>query len=196
MTFKLSGLLQNTKWSYLMSWTAKAKVALASVIFRRRLLNRWAYKQLPKKRLAAGVLLFDQSDRLLLVKPSYRPYWLVPGGMVEKNEPPWTAARREVLEEIGLALGHLRFIAVDWRPTDDEYDESLHFLFDGGVLSADQQASILCDGIEIVDHKFAGREEAERLLDPFLTRRIMPCWRDDVAWPLLLNLGQPEPDAG
>ncbi|MGI9451938.1 MAG: NUDIX domain-containing protein, partial [Geminicoccaceae bacterium] len=90
------------------SWTARIKMALASVILRHRVLKRWAYKQLPKKRLASAVLLFDHAGRLLLVKPSYRDEWLIPGGLVEKNESPWTAARRETLEEIGVALDQLR----------------------------------------------------------------------------------------
>ncbi len=177
-----------------MSWTTRTKVALASIILRHRVLKRWAHKQLPKKRLAAGVLLFDHFDRLLLVKPSYRPDWLVPGGVVEKDESPWTAAKRETLEEVGLTLSQLRFLAMDWRSTDDDYDDSLHFLFDGGRLSQDQQASIACDGIEIVDYKFAGKEEAKSLLDPYLGRRIMPCWRDDLDRPLVLNRGEPDLD--
>jgi 8-oxo-dGTP pyrophosphatase MutT (NUDIX family) len=162
---------------------------------RHRVLKRWAYKQLPKKRLASAVLLFDHAGRLLLVKPSYRDEWLIPGGLVEKNESPWTAAKRETLEEIGVALDQLRFLAMDWRSTDNDYDDSLHFIFDGGTLSAEQQAAIRCDGIEIVDHKFADREEAEALLDPFLGRRVMPCWRDDLNWPQLLNRGEPDPDS-
>ncbi|MGI9494394.1 MAG: NUDIX domain-containing protein [Geminicoccaceae bacterium] len=172
----------------------RTKVALASVILRHRMLARWAHRQLPKKQLASGVLLFDQAGSLLLVKPSYRDDWLIPGGLVEKNESPWTAAKRETLEEIGLTLDHLRFLGVDWRSTDDEYDDSLHFLFHGGTLSADQQASIRCDGIEIVDFKFADREEAQALLDPFIGRRIIPCWRRDLDRPLVLNRGEPDPD--
>lgn len=177
-----------------MNWTIRIKMALASIIFRHRVLNRWAHKQLPKKRMAAGVMLFDDAGRLLLVKPSYRNDWLVPGGVVERNEPPWLAARRETFEEIGVELGELRLNAVDWRSTDDHYDDSLHFLFDGGTLSADQRASIACDGIEIVEHRFAAREEARALLDPHLMRRVMPCWRDGLDRPLMMNRGDPDPD--
>ncbi len=177
-----------------MSWTTRIKVVLASVIFRHRVLNRWAHKQLPKKRMAAGVLLFDERDRLLLVKPSYRDYWLVPGGIVENNEPPWQAARRETLEEVGLELDQLRLVAMDWRSTDDRYDDSLHFLFDGGTLSADQQASIVCDGVEIIDHRFVSRDEAQKLLNSHLMRRVVPCWQNDLDRPLIMNRGELDPD--
>ncbi|MGI9500694.1 MAG: NUDIX domain-containing protein [Geminicoccaceae bacterium] len=177
-----------------MSFSARAKVFLASLIFRQKVLNRWAHKGLPTKRLAAGVLLFDGEGRLLVLKTTYRKGWLVPGGIVERNESPWEGARREVREEIGLELDPLRFAAMDWRSSDDEYDDSLHFIFDGGVLSSDQQAAIRPDGFEIADYRFADRDEAKELLDPHLCRRIMIYLdRDaDETRPLVLNRGAPD----
>jgi 8-oxo-dGTP pyrophosphatase MutT (NUDIX family) len=178
-----------------MSWPARAKMALASVIFRHRVLNRWAHKQLPTKRLAAAVLLSDGAGRLLLVKPSYRQNWLVPGGIVERNEPPWLGVRREVQEEIGIEIGRLRLVAMDWRSSDDEYDDSLHFLFDGGDLSAEQQANIRCDGVEIEQHRFATKTEAEQMMDPHLLRRCLPCWGGEGDRPLIMNRGEDDPGA-
>lgn len=175
-----------------MNWTTKIKTILASIILRHRVLNRFAHKYLPKKRMAAGVLLFDDAGRLLLVKPSYRPDWLIPGGVVERNEPPWLAARRETGEEIGLTVDRLRFIGMDWRSSDGDYDDSLHFLFDGGTLSDAQQASIRCDGVEIVAHQFATRDQAETLLEPHLMRRILSCWQDGLERPLIMNRGVPD----
>nr|BFE76200.1 hypothetical protein GCM10020092_095010 [Actinoplanes digitatis] len=46
---------------------------------------------LPRKRMAAGVLLSDGRDRVLLVEPTYKPYWEIPGGTVEAER---VAARR------------------------------------------------------------------------------------------------------
>lgn len=40
--------------------------------------------------------------RILLVKPSYRNGWSVPGGLVGRRESPRDAARRELREEVGL----------------------------------------------------------------------------------------------
>lgn len=174
-----------------MSFLARAKVVLASLIFRQRVLNRWAHKRLPTKRLAACVLLFDEDGRLLVLETTYRKGWLVPGGIVERNEAPWEGARRETREEIGLELDRLEFSAMDWRSTDDEYDDSLHFVFDGGVLSADQKAKIRPDGVEIASYRFADRVEAEQLLEPHLCKRIMACWdrQADTTRPLVLNRG-------
>lgn len=177
-----------------MSWTTQTKMALASIIFRHRVLNRWAHKQLPKKRSAACILLFDDDGRLLIVKPSYRHHWLVPGGIVENNESPWTAARREAHEETGLVIEQLRLVVIDWKSSDDQYDDSLHYVFDGGRLEKRQQSSIRCDGVEIVEHRFAPKEEALDLLDPDLARRIMQCWDHHLDRPLMMNRGEPDND--
>jgi ADP-ribose pyrophosphatase YjhB (NUDIX family) len=48
--------------------------------------------------MAAGVLLFDADGRVLLVEPTYKPYWELPGGVVEADESPHTAACRELKE--------------------------------------------------------------------------------------------------
>ncbi|WP_181787672.1 NUDIX domain-containing protein, partial [Streptomyces phytophilus] len=54
--------------------------------------------------LAAGVLLFDEDDRVLLVDPTYKPGWEFPGGVVEAGEAPARGGIREVAEELGLTL--------------------------------------------------------------------------------------------
>src|SRR4029434_2198406 len=70
-----------------------------------------------RKRVAADVLVRDASQRILLVDPSYKPDWDLPGGMAEANEPPLDAARREGREELGLTLTIGRLLGVDWvRP--------------------------------------------------------------------------------
>lgn len=171
---------------------ARAKVFLASLVLRQRLLNRWAHSRLPKKRLAACVMLFDDENRLLILKPTYLQAWLLPGGTVERNESPWEGARREAKEEVGLELGPLAFAGMDWRSSDDQYDDSLHFVFYGGVLSPEQQAAIKPDGVEIADFRFAERAEAEDLVEPHLRRRVLPCWDQHSAStrPLIMNRGQ------
>ncbi|WP_405778860.1 NUDIX domain-containing protein [Streptomyces sp. NBC_01378] len=40
-----------------------------------------------RKRVAADVLLRDADGQVLLVNPTYKPGWDLPGGMVEANEP-------------------------------------------------------------------------------------------------------------
>ena len=52
--------------------------------------------------LGARVLAQDSEGRVMLVKPSYRQGWELPGGGVEKLETAEDAARRELAEEGGL----------------------------------------------------------------------------------------------
>ena len=61
--------------------------------------------------------LLTDGDRVLLVRHSYGPrMWDLPGGSVKAGEDPADAARREMLEELGLAidrwqpLGHLEIV--------------------------------------------------------------------------------------
>jgi 8-oxo-dGTP diphosphatase len=53
---------------------------------------------LPRKRMGAGALLTDDRGRLLLVEPTYQPYFEIPGGAVEADESPHTAVVRELQE--------------------------------------------------------------------------------------------------
>jgi 8-oxo-dGTP diphosphatase len=52
--------------------------------------------------VAAGVLFFDDTGRVLLVQPTYKDYWDIPGGYVETGETPAQTAAREIHEELGI----------------------------------------------------------------------------------------------
>jgi len=68
---------------------------------------------LARKRMAAGALFRDVDGRVLLVDPTYKPMWDLPGGAVEKEESPHAACRREVAEELGLDRPPGRVLVVD-----------------------------------------------------------------------------------
>lgn len=84
-------------------------------------------------RVAAGALFFDPTGRVLLVHPTYKDTWDVPGGYVEHGESPAAGCRRELAEELGLDRTPVRLLSVDWAPSDKEGDKLL-FLFDCGHL--------------------------------------------------------------
>jgi 8-oxo-dGTP pyrophosphatase MutT (NUDIX family) len=69
---------------------------------------------LARKRMASGALFRDGAGCVLLVEPTYKDNWEVPGGAVEQEESPTAACRREVLEELGLDRPGGRVLAVDW----------------------------------------------------------------------------------
>src|SRR5260370_22366581 len=62
------------------------------------------FAQLPGAVVAAGALITDPAGRVLLVKPNYRDYWTLPGGICEHGEQPQAGCARVVFEEIGLEL--------------------------------------------------------------------------------------------
>jgi len=44
--------------------------------------TRAYYQSLPGKRIGAGLICRDADDRVLLVQPTYKPTWEIPGGVV------------------------------------------------------------------------------------------------------------------
>ncbi len=54
--------------------------------------------------LGVRVLVRNRNGEVLLVRHTYSPGWLLPGGGVERGEITHEAAAREVLEETGVAL--------------------------------------------------------------------------------------------
>ncbi len=125
------------------------------------------------KRMAVGAMLFDDERRVLIVKPSYRPKWLVPGGVVEQHESPRAACRREVREELGLEVEVGRLLCVEYGSAAGSHTEYLHFVFSGGVLSPAQLKQIAVDKTEIEEFRMVHRDEALAKLDERLARRIV-----------------------
>ena len=94
------------------------------------------FASLPTVYLSASMLITDPADRILLVKPNYRPDWGIPGGIVEDGEAPDQCATREIAEELGLDIPAGDLLVVDWMAAAGERPQAImNFLFDGGVLS-------------------------------------------------------------
>lgn len=123
--------------------------------------------------LAAGVLLFDADDRVLLVDPTYKPGWEFPGGVVESGEAPARAGVREVAEETGILLERVpRLLVVDWEPPRPPGFGGLRMLFDGGLLAGDPAEQVLLPGPELRQWRFVTEEEAAGLLPPERYERL------------------------
>lgn len=84
----------------------------------------------PAHVMASGVLVWDETGRLLLVKTHHREELILPGGLVEKGESPAEAARREVAEELGLKLSLGRLLAVQYLGAQGEIPSTVQFVFD------------------------------------------------------------------
>lgn len=128
--------------------------------------------QFPKKRMAVGVVLLDMMGRLLIVKPTYRSEWLVPGGVVELDESPRAACVREVNEELGLNIFVGRLLCIDYRPKEAHKTESVHFIFDGGVIDPMHIEQIRLPQNELERYVFLPPADALPMLDIHLQRRV------------------------
>ncbi len=123
--------------------------------------------------LAAGVLLFDERDRFLLVDPTYKPGWEFPGGVVEPGEAPARAGMREVTEETGIRLDAVpRLLVVDWEPPAPPGYGGLRLLYDGGRLDTDGGQRPVLPGSELRGWRFVTEEEAADLLPSVRYERL------------------------
>lgn len=125
---------------------------------------------LPRKRMGAGVLIRDERGRVLLVEPTYKAYWEIPGGAVEADESPRTACVREVEEELGLRLEIGRLLCIEWQGPEAERSESLMLVYDGGVLTDTSDVRLPSD--ELASFGFLGADELDTVTVSRLVGRI------------------------
>ncbi len=129
-------------------------------------------RSLPKKRMSAGALFFDEMGRLLVVEPAYKSNWEIPGGAVEMNESPRQACVREVEEELGLKRPLRQLLSVDYLSESLDKTEALVFIFLGGVLSDDEIQFIQLPASELLSYAFLQPTEAYGRFNQRLARRV------------------------
>ncbi|MEU1087817.1 NUDIX hydrolase [Streptomyces sp. NPDC005892] len=125
-----------------------------------------------RKRVAADVLVRDGAGSFLLVRPTYKPGWDLPGGMVEANEPPQVAAVRELREELGLTVRLRGPLVVDWVPPHGPWDDQLAFVFDGGVVGPGTVATLRPQDEELSEVRFVAAGTAVSMLGERMARRF------------------------
>jgi 8-oxo-dGTP diphosphatase len=126
----------------------------------------------PKKQMGAGALFFNAVGELLLVKPTYRDHWSIPGGVVEDGESPRQGCTREVQEEIGLDVTLGPLLVLDYTSLATAPREALQFLFYGGVLAEEAIGRIVLPPLELSAYRFAPLGEAVVVLNPRIVRRL------------------------
>ena len=128
---------------------------------------------LPRIPASAGAMIFDGSGRLLIVNPTYKKHWTIPGGIMEADgETPWEGCRREVREEVGLDVTHGQLVAVDFLRPRRRDAGGMRFLFDCGVFEDDELAAITLQEEELSEYRLAEVEEALEILSGPLRRRV------------------------
>ncbi len=123
-----------------------------------------------------SVLLFDLSDQVLLLRHNYGPaLWSLPGGGIGKAEAPADAAKREVSEELNIALDTLASLGT----MQETISGSLHTAH---VFFARIDQSPCPDGREVREARFFPMHSLPADLSD-LTRARLALWQDRMSSP-------------
>jgi 8-oxo-dGTP diphosphatase len=128
---------------------------------------------LPGIPVSAGALVFDRAGRLLILKPTYKSGWTIPGGVMEADgESPWEACQREVREETGIEVSRGRLVAMDFRRPRPGRSGGIRFLFDCGHVSDEALANMKLQPEEISEARLVPLPDAFPLLRGPIRRRV------------------------
>ena len=145
---------------------------------------------LPAIPVSAGALIFDRAGRLLILKPTYKTGWTIPGGVMEADgETPWEACRREVREECGIEVHRGRLAVMDFRRSRPGRPGGVRFLFDCGRVGDEVLAGIVVQPEEISEYRLAALPDALGLLRGPIRRRVRAATRG--RGPVYLEDGRP-----
>jgi 8-oxo-dGTP diphosphatase len=127
----------------------------------------------PRIPASAGALVWDRKGRLLILKPTYKSGWTIPGGVVEADgETPWEACRRETRQECGLDLHSGRLVCVDFLRPRPGRPGGMRFRFGCGVLGESAFAGIVMQEEEISEYQLALVDRALWMLSGPVRRRV------------------------
>ena len=128
--------------------------------------------------VSVGALIFDRAGRLLILKPTYKTGWTIPGGIMEADgETPWQACRREVREECGIDVRAGRLACMDFRRPRPGRPGGIRFLFDCRRLDDGPLAGIVLQPEEISEYRLAALPDALALLRGPIRRRVRAATR-------------------
>ena len=140
---------------------------------------------LPAIPASSGALIFGPGGRLLILKPTYKKGWTIPGGIMEADgETPWEACQREVREETGLRVGRARLACVDFRRprpgrparpgklARPARPGGMRFLFDCGTAGGAELGALTLQADEIAESRLLPLPEALPLLSKPVRRRV------------------------
>ena len=77
--------------------------------------------------VSVGILFNEHNQILIAKRPLHKPYgglWEFPGGKIEPNESPTIALKRELLEELNIALPHSQESNVPFHQVNYVYPDN------------------------------------------------------------------------
>ena len=122
-----------------------------------------------------GALIFNQAGKLFLMKShKWHDQYVVPGGHIELGETMEAALRREIMEETGLPIRDIEFVALQEFIFDEAFHkEGQHFIFIDFTCRTDagEDEAVLNDEAE--EYVWVSVDEALALpIEPY-TRRLL-----------------------
>lgn len=118
-----------------------------------------------------SVAATDEAGRVLLVRHSYGSgAWSLPGGGCARGEDAEAAARRELMEELGIAAARLDLVAV----TEETVSGAPHTAFFFAAVTAGAPRP---DRREIVEARFFAHDSLPEGMSA-LTRARIAMWRE------------------
>jgi 8-oxo-dGTP diphosphatase len=151
--------------------------------------------------IGAGALFRNAAGHVLLVNPTYKPRWEIPGGIVEEGESPRQCCERELAEELGYTGEVGRLLVVDWLPDLGGRGDRVLFVFDGGTVDDAFLDSVVLPPDELSECAFVDLDDAGGYLGPGMVRRVREAAVHAVAkttgylefgWPEQLPIVGPE----
>jgi 8-oxo-dGTP diphosphatase len=144
---------------------------------------------------AAHAVLVDDRGWVLIVRPSYKRRWHLPGGYIHVGETPAAAVARKVQEELRIAPELRGPAVIAWAPHGGA--DRILFLF-AGQLTPTLREAVRIDGAEIIGWTIQPPERLEDRLHPHVAARVRAAI--DVAGRGRANGGQltywQDPDTG
>lgn len=125
-----------------------------------------------RKLVGAGALIVDGRGAALIVRPTYKPDWEIPGGIVEADESPLSCCVRELHEELGIDVQVGRLLCIEYKHSRAAVGDSLQWIFDGGTLMSTAVAQIRLPPDELSEHRFVELDRLDGLLPATLATRL------------------------
>lgn len=123
-----------------------------------QLLRLWWFFRRPVSRGAFVAVWCDNS--LLLIENSYRPEQTIPSGGIGRRESPRQAARRELLEEVGITAAPEDLVFAGKVVVNDRHNKKDHaYVFE---LHLDREPPLTPDRREVIQAEFCRAEDLSR----------------------------------
>ncbi|RAP76142.1 NUDIX domain-containing protein [Paenibacillus montanisoli] len=121
---------------------------------------------------AAGIIIIDKYDRVLLVHQTYgKKQWSIPGGMVDEGESAWGAAARELKEEAGISVSEMDLSGLYFQPHKNRYIYTFKARSYEGVIQVDDD--------EIDQYGFFPLDALPRPISTFTAQRLADAVREN-----------------